>query len=69
MQLSDIWNSGSGGDIIQRYFLSRVLVAPCSAEQNHLCKFGRGHHEEQFSTFILNLDQWFKRCCLKTFLI
>ena len=20
----------------------------CSSEQNHLCNFGRGHHEEQF---------------------
>ena len=20
----------------------------CSAEQNHLCNFGRGHHEEDF---------------------
>ena len=33
----------------------------CSAEHNHLCKFGRGHHEE-FCAIILNLDQWF-RCC------
>ena len=33
----------------------------CSAEQNHLCKFGRGYQEEQFCEIILNLDQWFRR--------
>ena len=42
----------------------------CSVEQNHLCYFGRGHHEEQFCEIVLNLDQWFRRRCrLKTFLI
>ena len=43
----------------------------CSAEQNHLCNFGRGYHEEQFCENILNfLDQWFwRRSVLKIFLI
>ena len=42
----------------------------CSAEQNHLCNFGRGYHEEQFCEIILNLDQWFRRrCVLKIFII
>ena len=41
----------------------------CSSEQNHLCILGGGHHEEQFCEIILNLDQWFRRCHLKTFLI
>ena len=42
----------------------------CSAEQNHLCNFGSGYHEEQFCEIILNLDQWFRRrCILKIFLI
>ena len=41
-----------------------------SAKRNHLCNFGRRHHEEQFCENILNLDQWFKRRCrLKIFLI
>ena len=40
----------------------------CSVEQNHLCNFGRRHHEEQFCEIILNSDQW-SRCCLKVFLI
>ena len=44
-----------------------LLYLFCSAEQNHLCNFGRGYHEEQFFKVILNLDQWF-RCCLKDFL-
>ena len=42
----------------------------CSAEWNYLCKFGRGHHEEQFCEIVLNLDQCFRRrCLLKIFLI
>ena len=28
--------------------------------------FGRGHHEEHFFEIILNLNQWFRRCGLKT---
>ena len=32
----------------------------CSTEWNHLCKFGRGYHKEQFHKIILNLDQWFR---------
>ena len=39
-----------------------------SAEQNHLCSFGRGCYKEQFCEIILNLDLWFRRCCLKDFL-
>ena len=42
----------------------------CSMEWNHLCNFGRRHHEEQFYEIILNLDQCFRRrCILKKFLI
>ena len=42
----------------------------CSAERNHLCNFGRRHHEEQFCEIILNLDPCSKtRCSLKIFLI
>ena len=42
----------------------------CLAQWNHLCNFGRGHHEENFCEIILNLDQWFsRRCGLKIFLI
>ena len=40
----------------------------CSAEQNHLCNFGRGCYEEQFCEIILNLGQWFRRCRLKDLL-
>ena len=40
----------------------------CSEELNHLCNFGRGHYEEQFCEFILNLGQWFRRCPIKNFL-
>ena len=35
----------------------------CSVEQNHLCNFGKGHYEEQFCEFILNLGKWFRGGC------
>ena len=41
----------------------------CLAKRNQLCSFGRRHHEEHFCEIILNLDQWFRRCHLKTFLV
>ena len=37
----------------------------CSAEQNHLCNFGRRSYEEQICEIILNLDQWLSRWHLK----
>ena len=40
----------------------------CSAEQNNLCTFGRGHYEEKFCEIIMILDHWFWRCRLKIFL-
>ena len=41
----------------------------CSAEQNHLRSFARGHNVEKFCEFIWNLVQWFRRRCrLKDFL-
>ena len=39
----------------------------CSAEQNHLCNFGRGYYEKQFCEIILNLYQRFRRYCFKDF--
>ena len=41
----------------------------CSAERNHLGNFGKGQYEEHFCYIILNLDQWFKKCHFKIFLI
>ena len=65
----EIWTSGSGG-VDCRHFLSRALAAPLSVDWNHLCNFGRKHHEEQSCEIILNLDQWFRRkCSLKVILI
>ena len=29
----------------------------CSTKRNHLCNFGRRHHEEQFCEINLNLNQ------------
>ena len=31
-------------------------------------QFGRGHYGEHSCENILNLNQWFRRCCLKYFL-
>ena len=71
VKLSRIWTSGSGGDVFFKDISYLELWWPfCSAEQNHLCNFGRRHHEKQFGEIIMNLDQWFKRRCgLKVFLI
>ena len=41
----------------------------CLAKRNHLCNFGSRQNEEQFCESILNLDQWFRRCRLKIFII
>ena len=41
----------------------------CPVEQNHLFNFGRRHHEKQFCEIILNLDQLFRRRCLKIYLV
>ena len=38
----------------------------CLVERSN---FGRRHHKAQFCEIILNLDQWFRRCRLKIFLI
>ena len=42
----------------------------CSAEQNHKCNFGRGHHdhEEQFCAIILNLNPQLRGCCFTIFI-
>ena len=39
----------------------------CSVERNRLCNFNRGYPEDQFCEIILNLDLYFRRCCLKDF--
>ena len=39
-------------------FYKELCLPLCSAEQNHLCNFGRGYHE-QFCEIISNLGQWF----------
>ena len=50
------------------HFICGALAALCSAEWNHLCNFGRGYYKEHFCEIILNLGQWFMRCCLEDFL-
>ena len=47
----------------------KLWLPLCSVGWNHLCNFGRRHHEEQSCKIILNLDQWLRRCLLKTVLI
>ena len=37
MKLYGIWISGSGGDVVLRYFISRALTPLCSVDRNHLC--------------------------------
>ena len=55
--------------LLKGNFLSKILTAFLSAEQNHLWNFGRVSYEEQFCEIILNLGLWFRRrSCLKHFL-
>ena len=41
----------------------------CSAGQNHMCNFDVGYQEEQFCGIIINLNQLFRRCHLKSFFL
>ena len=57
-------------DVILRYFLPRALAAPLFGGSKSTVQLARGHNEEHFFEMILNLDRWFwKKCCLKIFLI
>ena len=75
--LHEIWTSGSGGDVVVQEEMSfkdisylELWQPICSVEWNHLCNFGRRHHEDQSCKILLNLNQWLRRkCCLKVFLI
>ena len=57
VKLREIWTSGSAGDISNLELWWPLY----SADQTHLCNFGRIYHEERFCKIILNLDQWFMR--------
>ena len=44
-------------EMLFKYISYLELWQPlCSAEQTHLCNFGKVHHEEQFPGIISNLD-------------
>ena len=47
VKLYEIWTSRSRGDVIYRHLLSKALAALWTVDWNHLCNFGRRHHEEQ----------------------
>ena len=63
VKLYETWTSGLGD--VHRFSYLRLWRLFCSAERNHLCNFGRGNQEDQFSEIISNVDQWFRRCHLK----
>ena len=44
----DNWSERDVVKTKKRYFISRALAVLFSVEWNHLCNFGRRHHEEQF---------------------
>ena len=64
--------NSSEGSLVNGEMLFKEISYPelwlplCSMEWNHLCSFGSGPYEEHFCEIILNLDQWFRRCRLKT---
>ena len=70
-----LWNYFEFGQVVQEAMTFKdisylKLWRPfCSAEQNHLCNFGKGYPEEQFYEIILNLGMLVRRRCdLKDFL-
>ena len=58
---------GSFGPVVKEIFYFWFWWPFCSAKQNSLCNFGRGHYEEHFCDIILNLDQGLG-CHLRYFL-
>ena len=55
--------------LAKEYSKFRLAPEALSFKEHKIsCNFKRGHHEEQFCEIILNLDKWFRRCCLKDFL-
>ena len=61
-----MWSNMEFGPVVQEMSFKDSsyleLCQPlCSMDWNHLCNFGRKHHEEQSCEIILNLDQWFRR--------
>ena len=70
VKLYEVWTSGLGGNVVERYFLSGALAAPLFRGAEPFVQFSRGNNEEQFCETILNFDKWFRRrCLLKIFLI
>ena len=57
VKLYEIWTSGSN---VVSTFLLELWQHLCSVDWNHLCKFGRRHHE-QSCEIILNFDRWFRK--------
>ena len=53
--------SVSGDNVVLKISNLELWRPTCSVDKNHFCNFGRGHYEEQFCEFILNLGQWFRR--------
>ena len=68
VKLHAIWTSRSGGGVVERYSNLELWRLICSVEQKYLCKFGSSYQEELCEN-IFNLDQWFRRCLLKKFII
>ena len=63
VKLYEICTIGSERDVFYRHFLSKALVAPLFNGAKSFGNYCRRHHEEQFCEIILNLDQWFRKCC------
>ena len=46
------FKSSSGGDVVKYIPYLELWQSVCPFEPNHLCKFGRGNHGEQFCEII-----------------
>ena len=68
VKLYGIWTSGQREMLFKDISYQELWQPLWSADQKHLCNYGRRYHETWFCEIILKLDQWFRRyCCLKVF--
>ena len=61
--MRDNFESGPS-DVVERYFLSRAIVALLLCIAGPFVQFGREHYEEQFCENILNMEfefEWSRR--------
>ena len=60
VKLFEIWTSVTAEKSFKDISYLELWQPFCSVDWNHLCNFGRRHHEEQSCETVLHLDNWFR---------